>query len=182
MPITYTSASTDHHIHQILRLQKENLRGTKSLETEADQGFVTVSHDFGLLRNMNNACAHIIALDGDQVAGYALAMVKDFKYKVPILTPMFDLLDGLKYEGKRIGDFTYLVMGQVCVGENYRGQGIFAGLYQKYFETYKGHFDYIITEIAARNTRSMHAHMKVGFQEIYRYDEPGMEEWVVVLY
>lgn len=182
MPITFTTASTDDHIHQILVLQKENLRGTKSSDTEADQGFVTVTHDYNLLKNMNDACPHIIALDGDEVVGYALAMVKDFKYKVPILTPMFDLLDGLEYEGKRIGDFTYLVMGQVCVAENYRGKGIFQGLYQKYFETYKGPYDYIITEIAARNTRSMRAHINVGFQEIYRYDEPGMEEWVVVLY
>jgi Acetyltransferase (GNAT) family len=182
MSLTFTTTTSDDQLHQILALQKENLRGTKSIETESDQGFVTVSHDYNLLKDMNDACPHIIALDGDRVAGYALAMVKDFKYKIPILTPMFDLLDSLEYGGKHIKDYTYLVMGQVCVGENYRGQGVFAGMYQKYFETYKGPFDYIITEIAARNTRSMHAHMKVGFHEIYRYEESGMEEWVVVLY
>jgi RimJ/RimL family protein N-acetyltransferase len=82
---------------------------------------------------------------------------------------------------KRVS-ITLILKFERKIDEKYRGQGVFAGMYQKYFETYKGPFDYIITEIAARNTRSMHAHIKVGFQEIYRYDEPGMEEWVVVLY
>jgi len=131
---------------------------------------------------MNNEARHIIAKDGEIVIGYALAMTKFFQDKIPELSSMFDLLDNLEVDGLRIGDDKYIVMGQVCIDLKYRGKGIFKGMYEKYFEKYKPLYHWVITEVASRNTRSLRAHFNVGFKEIYRYDEPGIEEWVILRY
>ncbi|MBL0099765.1 MAG: GNAT family N-acetyltransferase [Saprospiraceae bacterium] len=169
----FSTATNDGELLQILDLQKDNLRSSRSLAEEQEQGFVTVEHTINLLRDMNEHCQHVVAKDGEKVVGYALAMTRDFKDKIAILEPMFVLLDNLVVDGRRMGDGTYLVMGQVCVHKDYRGQGTFQGLYKKYFEIYLPHFGHIITEVAARNTRSIRAHLNVGFKEIYRYDDPG---------
>ncbi len=180
MDISYTTVSGLNDLEQILGLQKQNLRHTHSPEIEAEQGFVTVQHDLDVLIDMNNAANHIITKDGDTVVGYALAMTRSFRDKIHILAPMFDLLDNLYVDGQKIGDGDYIVMGQICIHKDYRGKGIFQGMYFKYFEIYKPLYGFVITEIAARNTRSLRAHLNVGFKEIYRYNEPEIEEWVVV--
>jgi GNAT superfamily N-acetyltransferase len=131
---------------------------------------------------MNSDAQHIIAKDGEKVVGYALAMTKRFRDKITVLKSMFDLLDGLVVNGLPLGDEKYIVMGQICVDYDYRGKGIFQGMYHKYFEVYKPVYQSIITEIAARNTRSLRAHLNIGFKEIHRYVEPGVEEWIVVKY
>jgi GNAT superfamily N-acetyltransferase len=182
MEITFSLCQGDEELNQILGLQGRNLRNTQSAEVEADQGFVTVQHDLKLLKSMNEAAKHIIAKDGERVVGYALAMTKDFQDEIPVLKSMFDLIDGLHVNGVPLGEGTYIVMGQVCVDYDYRGKGIFQGMYNKYFEAYKSNYQHIITEIAARNTRSLRAHLNVGFNEIHRYIEPGVEEWIVVMY
>lgn len=182
MELEFTLCSKDDELYQILELQSNNLRHTKSPETEADQGFVTVKHDFSLIKSMNDAAGHIIAKDGHKVVGYALSMTREFRNKIPLLASMFDLMDSLVVDGIKIGDGDYIVMGQVCVDFEYRGKGVFQGMYKKYFEVYKPIYQWIITEIAARNTRSLRAHLNVGFKEIYRYVEPGVEEWIVVRY
>ncbi|MBK9257563.1 MAG: GNAT family N-acetyltransferase [Saprospiraceae bacterium] len=182
MEIIYKVANSNTELQEILVLQKENLRKTKSAEEEAKEGFVTVCHDLELLQEMNEKAGHVIGLHQGRVVAYALTMTKDFKNKIPVLVPMFEMIDNLVFQNQRIGDYTYLVMGQVCIEKNFRGKGIFNELYQTYFKHYKGNYDFIITEIAARNTRSLKAHLNIGFQIIHEYHETGMEDWVVVGY
>jgi GNAT superfamily N-acetyltransferase len=178
----FTLAKSNDDLTQILALQKINLKHANSPEVETDQGFVTVQHDMELISFMNEAAAHVIAQDNGRVIGYALAMTRAFKDKVPALRSMFDMLDDLKIENKKLGDESYIVMGQICVDKSYRGQGVFRNLYKLFFDMYKPVYRNIITEVAARNTRSLNAHLSVGFEEIYRYEEQGVEEWVVIIY
>jgi ribosomal protein S18 acetylase RimI-like enzyme len=183
MPVnlTVTLASSPQELQQILDLQAQNLRHLHSAEEEAREGFVTVCHTPELLAAMNEAEPHVIIKDGDRVVAYALCMSTIFRYSVPELKSMFELLDNLPVmTGKKIPE-NYLVMGQICVDKNYRGKGLFRQLYTYYFETYLPKYQCILTEVAVRNTRSQHAHMSLGFREIWRYTEPGVEEWVVLV-
>ena len=77
-------------------------------------------------------------------------------------------------------DLPYVVMGQVCVDKAHRGQGIFDGLYLQMQKVMKGHFEYIITEVATRNTRSMRAHERVGFTNELIYTADNEEEWAII--
>jgi hypothetical protein len=75
----------------------------------------------------------------------------------------------------------YYVMGQICVAENYRGQGVFDGLYQKHREKYSSQFDLLITEVSKRNTRSMKAHERVGFKTVHSFRD-HTDEWNIILW
>jgi hypothetical protein len=72
-------------------------------------------------------------------------------------------------------------MGQICIKEGYRGVGIFDGLYRTMAERYGDRFDFTVTEVAARNTRSLKAHARVGFQTLHVYPDPTTgDDWHVI--
>lgn len=179
----FTMVSSLEEVDQILALQACNHPTVLSAEVMADQGFVTVQHDPAVLHRMNLAAPSIIAKDGDRVVGYALVMPRSFAPQVPILQPMFDLLDTLIWRGLPLGEQSrWFVMGQVCVAEGYRGQGVFDGLYRTMGEVCRTDYDFTITEVAERNTRSMRAHERVGFKTLHTYaDSVAGEDWRVVV-
>lgn len=179
MKIHFTTAQTDQDLHQILALQKENRPRNLTSEEVKAQGFVTVEHDFSLLKKMNSPYPHIIAKADNQVVAYALVMLSALRKDIPVLVLMFEKIDGLMIDGKPMNDFSYFVMGQVCVAKSCRGQGVFGGLYRKMAEEMRSDFDYIITEIATRNSRSMRAHEREGFKILLEFED-GQEEWAIV--
>lgn len=181
MEITYTRSHSNADLKGILILQDKNLK--KSLEEEEinSQGFVTVVHDLKLLHEMNQMEKHVVAKSDDQVIGYALVMLRSFKDRIPILQATFKTIDTLSYKGMELIDSRYFLMGQVCVGKPFRGQGVFSGLYQHMKKVMQSEFQYVITEIALENKRSMRAHEKVGFVVILTYTHNNAE-WAIVLW
>jgi hypothetical protein len=181
-PIHFTAVSTADELGQILDLQAANLVSALTPDTRASQGFVTVRHDAGVLERMNAAAPGIIAKDGDRVVGYALVMPRAFAADVPILQPLFEMLDALSWRGRLLRDWTrWFVMGQICIAEGYRGRGIFEGLYRTMAAGYRDRYDATITEVAARNTRSLRAHARAGFQTLHVYaDATTGEDWHVI--
>lgn len=179
MEIQFTTAKSTQDLQQILALQQANRPKNLTTAEVKDQGFVTVEHDFALLKKMNAPFPHIVAKAGNQVVAYALVMLSSLRNDIPVLVPMFEKIDDLVVDGKAMSELSYVVMGQVCVGKNYRGQGVFAGLYKKMAMEMKQDFDYVITEIATRNTRSMRAHEREGFQILLEFED-GVEEWAIV--
>jgi GNAT superfamily N-acetyltransferase len=175
-PILYKRASTLDELAQIRTLQLQNSAQNISSEEKLQEGFVTVQHSVALLEQMNSACAHIIAKDNDIVVGFALVMLSSFRNEIKVLIPMFERIDELVPKDK-----TYVVMGQICVDKSYRKQGIFRGLYQFYKEELNREFDYLITEVAAINLRSMQAHEAIGFKIIDTYQEDGIV-WNIMLW
>ncbi len=177
--INYDTATTDQDLRYILDLQDSNLPANLSAQEARSEGFLTVRHSFDLLKRMNTPYPHIVARDGVKVIGYALVMLRSFATEIPVLAPMFDRINGIKYNGSELGGTRYFIMGQVCIGKPYRGQGVFTGLYAEMKKRMAKDFDFIITEVATRNTRSMRAHQKLGFETILEYRDG--EEWAVVL-
>jgi len=179
--VEITQAKSDTDLEGILALQRKNLAVNLSPEEVADQGFVTVVHHLDILRRMNEAGAHTIAKDGDQVVGYALTMLPSFRTEIPVLMSMFDRLDEMEWNGKSLQDTAYFVMGQVCVAKEYRGQGVFDRLYQGLKDFNSDRFELVVTEISRRNTRSLRAHERFGFDIMEEFtDEENGEEWVIV--
>ncbi len=183
MPIIYKAAESNEELQQILALQQINLPKNISQEESKEQGFVTVEHNFPLLSSMNESAPQIIASAAGKVVGYALVMLESFSAKIPVLIPMFKMLSTLPYQGKSFGEYRYYVMGQVCVDKAYRGQGLFDGMYQEQRRQLSGAYDFVVTEVATRNTRSMRAHERVGFETIHVYTDPDHgEEWAIILW
>lgn len=178
--IQYTAATAPTDLESILRLQHQNLRAHLSVTEAASDGFLSLAHDLDLLARMHAEYPHTVAKAGDQVVGYTLSMPRSFAQEIEMLVPMFEHIDALSYDGFALADAAYIVMGQVCVDKQYRGQGVFAGLYAEMQRAMQPYFDYIITEIAEQNHRSLRAHQKVGFIELDRYTSEGIT-WVLVL-
>ncbi|WP_378179523.1 GNAT family N-acetyltransferase [Aquimarina sp. SS2-1] len=166
----YTTVSRNEELLEILALQKKNLSESISVSEKETEGFVTVRHNFDVLKNMNNQQSHIIAKDNDQVVGYTLCMTKEFAGEIEILKPMFQ-----KISQQLNREDTYLVMGQICIDKAYRGQGVFRGLYQKMKSELKEKYDLLITEVASNNLRSLKAHKAIGFKNLITYESDGIE-------
>lgn len=173
-------ATDDRHLQGILDLQQRNLEAILDRESVARDGFVTVRHDLELLREMNDFEPHIIALDDGQVVGYALVMAPHFEHRLPIIAPMFEQMRSLQVDGRALEQWRYFVMGQVCVAAELRGHGVFEGLYAHMRDCYSRRFDFILTEVARRNGRSVRAHEKVGFSVWHSYTDEQGEHWDLI--
>lgn len=181
--IRVTLARKQTELKQIIELQRANLRETVGDDTARDQGFVTAVHDPKVLAAMNAAAASVIAKDGRKVVGYALTMLRQFANDVPALTELFTRQDNSTFKGQRVGDTNYLVMGQICVGEEARGQRLADRMYKYMRGCYSIHYPYLVTAIDARNTRSIRVHERVGFEVLdeFQSEETG-KEWVIVIW
>lgn len=180
MSLNYTFANSENDLHSILSLQKKNLSVALTKEEINEQGFVTVDHSFEQLASLNNYEKHIICKDGEKVVAYLLAMTIDSKDDIPVLIPMFEQFNALELEGRPLSDHHYIVVGQVCVDKSYRGMGILDKCYETYQKAFRDKYDFAITEISTRNTRSLKAHARIGFKELNRFLGPDGEEWVIV--
>jgi L-amino acid N-acyltransferase YncA len=180
--ITYTTANSKNDLEGILDLQKQNLAARLTKDEIQSQGFVTVDHSYDQLKKLNDHEKHVIAKDDKKVIGYLLAMTKRARFDIPVLIPMFELFDTVSLNAKKISEYNYLVVGQVCVDKAWRGKGILDQCYAAYRQHYSNKYDFAITEIAATNLRSLKAHRRIGFKEINMYRSPDKTEWVVVLW
>lgn len=178
-----TTVSSDEDVRGILALQQKNLKKNLTPEQIQSQGFVTVEHEYSVLKAMNDAQPSVIVKDGDTVVGYCLAMLPQFRNDVPELKSLFDSIDEIDYEGKTLKEYPYVVMGQVCVGEGYRSMGFFDGMYQKLREELAGKFQMCVTDISTNNLRSMKAHARVGFIPVKDFHDAVLGEvWRVVVW
>jgi hypothetical protein len=181
--VQFGTVSSAAEVDQIIDLQRQNLPASLSEETMASQGFVTVRHDRAVLQRMSEAAPAVIAKAGGRVVAYALVMPREFAADVPVLQPLFDTMDRLSWRAVPLRDNPrWFVMGQICVAEGYRGTGIFEGLYRTLASTYRGVYDFTVTEVAERNTRSRRAHERVGFRNLHNYsDSVTGEVWHVIV-
>jgi len=161
-------AANDEHLQGILDLQQRNLPVNLSPEVMKDQGFVTVEHNIDILRSMNHIHRHAIALDGQKVIGYALAMDRSLSDKIPFLISLFN-----RIESNLINTETQ------DIDEKYSAQGLFTQLYHNLRERLSDRYSSIYTDVACKNTRSIRAHEKVGFRSIEVFETNG-EEWDII--
>ena len=175
-PIEPRPVAGDGELEQILDLQRRNLARNLSERELAESGFVTVEHTLEVLRRMHALVPSIIAMDGTELAGYALVMPVECRSFIPVLEPMFQRLDGLGLFQRR-----FYVMGQICVAPPYRGRGVFDLLYGAHRQHLRSRFDSVVTEVSTRNPRSLRAHSRVGFEELERYRD-ATDEWVLLIW
>lgn len=173
--VTYKRATDASELKQILELQQRNLFARISVEEQHKEGFLTVSHSFELLKKMNAVCPHIIAIANNKVVAYMLCMHPKFSNEIEILKPMF-----LEIETVIPKIENYIIMGQVCVAKNYREKGVFRKLYETMSDSLKPEFDAIITEVDAKNIRSLNAHYAIGFKHLKSYNSVG-QDWELII-
>lgn len=180
--VFYTTVSSPEEIRQVLDLQKNNLPQNLTEEEMSKQGFVTVIHSYDTLKKMNDIEQSIIAKNNDLVIGYLLAMTPESKDAIPVLIPMFNAFDDIVYDDKKISAYNYIVVGQVCIAKEWRGQGILDDCYASYKNHFSKKYDFAITEIQSKNKRSIKAHLRIGFKIINSFKDDNGVEWEIVLW
>ena len=173
---------SDQDIHQMLALQSANLEASIQPQAALKEGFLTVQHDYNLIAEMLAKEPQVVIRDQGQIDAYLLAMPKSMRSSIPILVPFFDQLDRIHYNGRCLKDINYILNGQVCVAKSHRGKGTFDLLFKGMKQHLCKKYTYVVTEIAQRNTRSLKAHQRVGFQVLNNYISPQGEDWAVVLW
>ncbi|MBT8236944.1 MAG: GNAT family N-acetyltransferase [Bacteroidia bacterium] len=174
MNIHYSRATSAQELKQILELQTINLRSVISTNESRKEGFVSVVHTLDLLERMNTAAAHILAKEGEKVVGYALCMHPAFADEIPMLKPMF------KRVNEQVGPhYKFMIMGQICIGKQYREKGIFRELYKAMAAALFPAYESIITEVDTDNQRSLQAHYAIGFEEMEVYRSGG-RQWHLI--
>ena len=166
---------------EILRIQKENQSSNLSIDSANTNGFVTVTHSYEMIEKMNSRAKQVIAKMDDQVIGYALVMLKEFEDLIPVLIPMFETFKKIEYNGQKLDQLNYYVMGQICVQYHFKRKGIFKKLYEKHKEEYSKLYDYCVTEVSSSNLPSMLAHEKLGFKTIYTFTDQT-DTWNILLW
>ena len=174
-------AASVQDLQNILELQGENMKMRLTPQEIDGEGFITVRHSLEQLKIMQNLVPQVIATDEKQLAGYALVMGRELKNSIPVLIPMFDLLDTLTYHSRPVRSLNYYVMGQICVRKSHRGRGVFRQLYRAHRELLSKDYDCCITEVSTSNFRSMRAHLAVGFQLLHTFKD-AFYEWNIVLW
>jgi len=175
------TASKESDLEEIPLLQRKNLAQNVSEEEKLDQGFVMVSHQLSDLQNFSKYAPQLILKTDKKVVGYLLAMSKSLRETVPMLKPMFEQIDKITYSGTEVRDSNYLIVGQVCIGKGFRGLGLIDKMFTEYRRLFEKEFDYAITEIVTTNSRSIRAHLRVGFQIIHTFQDE-FQEWHIVLW
>ena len=181
-PVKITLARKDYQLKQILELQRANVLEAVDTATAQAQGFVTAQHDLPLLQQMNASAASVIAIEGRKVLGYCLAMTREFSKSLPTLAILFEKQDAVEHRARLLGEVNYLVMGQICVAEEARGQKLPDRMYKYLRGCYHLRFPYCLTAIDARNTRSQRVHERIGFEELYRFTAPDGRNWILVIW
>jgi hypothetical protein len=177
--LRYQQVTTTRELIQVLELQFGNLKQHLSPAEKEQEGFVTLQHSLEMLTIMHTLQPSVIAVDEGNVIGYALVMDPACRALVPLLDPLFGILETISFRERPLPSYRFYIMGQVCIDKAYRGKGVFAGLYHKHRDLFSKHYDIVITEISSHNHRSLRAHEKIGFREIHRH-AGNADEWVVV--
>ncbi len=181
MEITIRRVSTLQEIIGIKDLQALNLKKNLSAEDALTQGFLTAEYTLEYLQAMHDASPSIIAKDGNQIVGYALVATKSVRNGHDLMADLFNVIDTKYYNGKPLKEVNYVVVGQLCVALGYRGQGLVKLMYDYYRDCYASTYEYLITDVAQANTRSLNAHKKSGFIVIDTLEYGGVG-WDIVLW
>ncbi|MES2149500.1 MAG: GNAT family N-acetyltransferase [Pseudomonadota bacterium] len=177
--ITLELGETLADLEGILALQRINHATAVAPEQWAGQGFVTMQYTMAQLQAMCGSYRHVVAKRDGAVVGYALVMLKEHKEAFPFLRDMFESIETGSVRAKPLRDCAYVVMGQVCVAAEWRGQGLARRMYGKLKEQMSADFEFVLTEVSSKNVRSMRAHLDVGFRDIeMQTDVPS--EWHVI--
>jgi ribosomal protein S18 acetylase RimI-like enzyme len=179
--VEVTRVSSPTEIIGIRDLQALNLKQNITAEEAMDQGFLTAAYTMEYLQEMNSVFPSIIAKHGDKVVGYALVATKDIRKGHDLIEGLFDAIDACEYNGKSLRDVNYVVVGQLCVAKEYRGQDVVQKLYGHFRDCLSNDFTYLITDVAKANVRSLKAHKKRGFQVINELMYGGFG-WNIVLW
>jgi len=175
------TVSSEKEMQQIKVLQSQNLKMALEPSEIESQGFVSAEYTLDFIKKMNDIAPSIIAVENNEVVGYAIATDKAVLGEHDLLDDLLTKIDHLSFKGRRLAQENYIVVGQLCVAKTHRGQGLVKQLYSSFKTHYAPTYTLCVTDIDRKNIRSLKAHLKTGF-EIIGALSFGNSQWDIVLW
>lgn len=92
---------------------------------------------------------------------------------------MLALFPKLSFDCKLLSQYQAAVVGPWCVDKQYRGKGVFEGLWHALDESLPKHINLVATFISTKNPRSLSAAQKVGMAEVTTFDVAKQLFWLL---
>src|SRR5262245_11657243 len=114
-PFSPGLVESDRDLEGILALQRASRAPTQD-------GFVTVEHTLDILRAMHALAPSVVARDPQgAIVGYAIVMLREVRALLPILEPMFEMIERLPPAALSARPSPrWYVMGQIAVAPEHR--------------------------------------------------------------
>ncbi len=142
-------------------------------EEEKKNGFVTTNITKEQLCNLMETEKGItVAVDNNQIVGFALAGSWNFWQPWPLFTHMIEHLESFTLNGQTLTVENSYQYGPVCIHKDYRGNGIFEKIFTFSLKSMAERYPYMVTFINQINPRSYAAHTKKG-----KMTESGTFDW-----
>ena len=144
---------------KIVRLQLQNTPDQLSAD-EKKQGFVVSSMNEQQLAAINQALGIVVALDGEQLAGFVCMAPSETQPRHPVVEAMLASFGRQQFEGRPLQQLRVFVYGPVCIGRQWRGQGILQKLFAAVKANARASYDLGAAFIDERNPHSLAAHIQ----------------------
>ena len=142
----------------ILRLQTANYIANLSPQERAE-GFLSAEFTPEQIAAIAEDLGIIVALEGENIAGYLCAFRNEFNHGSPVLAKMFESYERLQFEEKPLSSYKTYVYGPVCIGRDYRKRGLLRGLYEAQKKDLAGRFEIGVAFVSRDNPNSLQAHI-----------------------
>ena len=173
--------ANERDLSSVKKLQELSLSRNVPENDKEKEGFVSVESDISLLRTINKDIGILIADTDGKAIGYEMPLAPEHAAQIPLLDPFVEKFIELIYDGKRIGDYSWVIEGQINVDKEHKGKGIAETLHKNFVNMLKGKYDLIITEISDQNPRSLHVHTKkLGMSIVDEYQAEG-RNWYILM-
>lgn len=163
----------------VLALQEANLFANLTPEQRA-QGFLSVRFDAAQFERMDRNAAVVVAVEGNEVVGYACSDTEDAATRAPILEALVQAFPHTFYLGASLADVRTCIYGPACVRQDRRGTGLLRRMVNALREQLADRFDVAAGFIAKANTRSLAAHIEgAGMLAAGEFSFDGKSFWIV---
>ncbi len=154
-----------------------------SIEQEDKKdGFVTIAFTHEQLSNLiTKEQGLFIAIEGNEVVGYAMSASWEFWTIWPMFVQMVKDLDDLEYLGKKLSVENSYQYGPVCIDKKFRGSGLLEKLFDFAREHMSKKYPILVTFVNKINHRSFVAHTKkLGLTVIKEFEFNGNSYYELV--
>ena len=157
---------------KIVLLENQNL-ATVLTDDQKSDGFLSGSFTAEQLRLMAQNVAIVVARNGNDLIGFVCASTAEFNSQRPLVAAMIARFPEIVIEKQRLDELKSFIAGPVCVDKNYRGQGVFEGLYETLFRDAPVQYQAVLALVSTVNPRSVRAHEKVGMKVVDSFNFDG---------
>ena len=172
--------ATENDYQGMLDLQNENFVMNLT-DDEKKQGFLSVKFTKEQFNAMNKEGPGIVLCkDDDIVVGYLCTSSLSFNKAFALPAAMIELYPKTIYKNKALDQYHSIIIGPWCIKQNYRGKGIFLGLWKALYDILPKDINLLTTFISTDNSHSLYAAKKADMEVLTTFEFNKKEFWLLV--